>query len=43
MLTYADDVNLLEVNIDTMKKNTDTLIQEVGVEINIQKTTLSQQ
>jgi hypothetical protein len=40
-LAYADDVNLLEVNMDTIKKNTETLIdasKEVGLEINIEKT-----
>jgi hypothetical protein len=33
LLAYADDVNLLGDNIDTMKKNTETLIdarKEVG-------------
>jgi hypothetical protein len=38
LLAYADDVNLLRDNIDTIKKNTETLInasKEVGVEINI--------
>jgi hypothetical protein len=40
-LAYADDVKLLGDNIDTMKKNTDTLIdacKEVGLEINVEKT-----
>jgi hypothetical protein len=40
-LAYADDVNLLGDNIDTIKRNTETLIyarKEVGVEINIEKT-----
>jgi hypothetical protein len=40
-LTYADDVNLLGDNIDTIKKNTETLIdasKEVGLEINVEKT-----
>jgi hypothetical protein len=35
------DVNLLGDNIDTIKKNTETLIdgsKEVGVEINVEKT-----
>jgi hypothetical protein len=37
-MAYADDVNLLGDNIDTIKKNTETLIdpsKEVGLEINI--------
>jgi predicted ABC-class ATPase len=41
LLAYADDVNLLEDNIDTIKKNTETLIdasEEVGLEINVDKT-----
>jgi hypothetical protein len=36
LLAYADDVNLLLDNIDTIKKNTETLIdasKEVGLEI----------
>jgi hypothetical protein len=40
-LAYTDDVNLLGDNIDTIKKNTETLIdgsKEVGVEINVAKT-----
>jgi hypothetical protein len=40
-LAYADDVYLLGDNIDTIKKNTDTLIEagkEVSVEINVGKT-----
>jgi hypothetical protein len=40
-LAYADDVNLLVDNIDTIKKNTETLIdasKEVGLEINVEKT-----
>jgi hypothetical protein len=38
---YADDVNLLGDNIDTIKKNTQTLMdasKKVGLEVNIEKT-----
>jgi hypothetical protein len=41
LLSYADDVTLLGDNIDTIKKNTETLIdasKEVGLEINVEKT-----
>jgi hypothetical protein len=43
LLAYADDVNLLEDNIDTTrtKKNTETLIdasKEIGLEISVEKT-----
>jgi hypothetical protein len=41
LLAYADDVNLLGDNIDTVKKNTETLndaSKEVGLEINVEKT-----
>jgi hypothetical protein len=37
LLVYADEVNLLGDNIDTIKKNMDTLIdatKEVGLEVN---------
>jgi hypothetical protein len=40
LLAYADDVNLLGDNIDTILKNTETLIdasKEVGLEINVEK------
>jgi hypothetical protein len=40
-LAYADDVNMLGDNIDTIKKNTETLIDAskgVGLEINVEKT-----
>jgi hypothetical protein len=36
LLSYADDVNLLRDNVDTMKKNTETLIdssKEIGLEM----------
>jgi hypothetical protein len=41
LLDYGDDVNLLGDNIDTIKKNKETLIyasKEVGLEINVEKT-----
>jgi sorting nexin-29 len=41
LLAYADDVNLLGDKIDTIKKNTETVIdasREVGLEINAEKT-----
>jgi hypothetical protein len=41
LLAYADDVHLLGYNIDTIKKNTETLIdasKDVGLEINVEKT-----
>jgi hypothetical protein len=40
-LAYADDVNLLGDNIDTINKNTQTLIdasKDVGLEVNVEKT-----
>jgi hypothetical protein len=41
LLVYVDDVNLLGDNIDTIKKNTETLIdgsKEVGLQANTEKT-----
>jgi hypothetical protein len=41
LLAYADDVNLLGDNTDTIKKNTENLIdasKEVGLEINVERT-----
>jgi hypothetical protein len=41
LLAYADDVNLLGDNIDTIKTNAETLIdsnKEVGLEVNAEKT-----
>jgi hypothetical protein len=41
LLAYADYVNLLGDNIDTIMKNTETLIgasKEDGLEINVEKT-----
>jgi hypothetical protein len=40
LLIYADDVNLLGDDIETIKKNTQTLIdagKEVGLEVNTEK------
>jgi hypothetical protein len=41
LLAYADDVNLLGVNIDAVNKNTETLIdasKEVGLQVNVEET-----
>jgi hypothetical protein len=41
LLIYADDVNILGDNIDTIKKNMETLIdmsKEVGLKVNTEKT-----
>jgi hypothetical protein len=41
LLAYADDVNLLRDSIDTIKKNTEILIdasKEVGLELNVDET-----
>jgi hypothetical protein len=41
LLVYADDVNLLGINIDTIKKNTQTLIdanKEIGLSVNVERT-----
>jgi hypothetical protein len=41
LLAYADDMDILEYNIDTTKKNTETAIdvsEDVGLEINTEKT-----
>jgi hypothetical protein len=40
LLVYADSVNLLGDNIDTIKKNTETVMnasKKVGLEINVEK------
>jgi hypothetical protein len=40
LLVYADDVNLLGDNIDTIKKNTETVIdagKEVCLDVNTEK------
>jgi hypothetical protein len=40
-LTYADDINILGENIDTIQKNTEVMLdasKEVGSEVNSEKT-----
>jgi hypothetical protein len=41
LLAYADDVNIVEENVDTVKKNTKVLLdanKEVGLAVNPEKT-----
>jgi hypothetical protein len=41
LLACADDINILEDNIDTVQKNTEALLdasKEVGLEVNSEKT-----
>jgi hypothetical protein len=41
LLTYADDINIVGENVDTVKKNTEAVLdasKEVGLEVNTEKT-----
>ena len=41
LLAYADDVNILGVSVDTVKKNAESLVaatKEIGLEVNAHKT-----